>query len=122
MDRAWAFVGVTLIGTVTGQMLLKYAVERRGPIPAGTGPAASYLGRALLDPLVLLSLTFAFLAAVAWIGAVSRLPLSQAYPFMALAFIVTTVLSAIVLGERVSALRWAGSAVVVFGLVLVARS
>jgi drug/metabolite transporter (DMT)-like permease len=110
-----------LIGTVVGQLLLKTAVTRHGQIPDGVGPTASYLLRALIDPLVLLSLSLAFVAALAWIAALSRLSLSQAYPFMALAFVITTLLAVLFLGDKVSMLRWAGSAIVVLGLVLVAR-
>ena len=40
---------------------------------------------------------------------------------MSLAFVFTALLSALLLGESISPMRWAGFAVVVAGLVLVAR-
>jgi drug/metabolite transporter (DMT)-like permease len=112
---------VTLVATVAGQLILKYAVARHGEIPKELAGAASFVGRTLMDPLVLLSLALAFGAALAWIAAVSRLSLSTAYPFMSLAFVGTALFSALLLGESVSPLRWSGIAVVVVGLVLVAR-
>ena len=121
MDKAWAFVAVTLLGTVAGQLLLKFALEQGEEMPATITEIAHFVFRSLLNPLVLLSLALAFVAALAWIAALSRLDISQAYPFMALAFMLVTVLSAIFLGESVSALRWGGSIVVVLGLIMVAK-
>lgn len=121
MNRAWAFVAVTLVGTVAGQMVLKYAMERHGQIPKDLAGATSFLGRSLADPLVLLSLALAFAAALAWIAAISRLSLASAYPFMSLAFVGTALLSALLLGESISPMRWAGICVVVAGLVFVAQ-
>ena len=121
MNRAWVFVAITLIWTVAGQLVLKYAIARRGEIPKDLAEAASFVGHALADPLVLLSLALAFGGALAWIAAVSRLSLSTAYPFMSLAFVGTALFSALLLGEPISVIRWAGIGVVVVGLVLVAK-
>lgn len=121
MERAWTYVALTLIGTVAGQLLLKFAIGRHGEIPSGLPAATGFLGRALLDPLVLLSLALAFGAAVAWIAAVSKLSLGTAYPFMSLAFVITALFIVLLLGETISAMRWAGIGVVVVGLALVAR-
>jgi drug/metabolite transporter (DMT)-like permease len=121
VNRAWAFVAMTLVGTVAGQLVLKYAIGRHGEIPRDLAGAASFIGRSLMDPLVLLSLALAFGAALAWIAAVSRLSLSTAYPFMSLAFVGTALFSALLLGESISTMRWAGIGVVVVGLVMVAR-
>ena len=121
MNRAWIFVALTLLGTVAGQLVLKYAISRHGQIPGDLPAAAGFIGRALTDPLVLLSLALAFAASLAWIAAVSRLTLGQAYPFMSLAFVFTALLSTLLLGESISPMRWAGLLVVVAGLVLVAE-
>ena len=121
MDRGWAFVAITLAGTVSGQLLMKHAIDRRGEIPKGLPGAAGFIGRSLTDPLVLLSLALAFGASLAWIGALSRLSLGTAYPFMSLAFVITALFSVALLGESVSPVRWAGIGVVVAGLLLVAH-
>jgi drug/metabolite transporter (DMT)-like permease len=121
VNRAWVFVAITLAGTVAGQLVLKYAIVRHGEIPGNLAGAAGFIGRSLADPLVLLSLALAFGASLAWIAAVSKLSLGTAYPFMSLAFVITALFSAVLLGESISTMRWAGIGVVVIGLVLVAR-
>jgi multidrug transporter EmrE-like cation transporter len=121
MNRAWIFVALCLVGTVSGQMVLKYAMGRHGRVPGEPLAAVGFVARALADPLVLLSLALAFGASLAWIAAISRLSLGTAYPFMSLAFVATAVLSALLLNESISTVRWVGIATVVAGLVLVAR-
>ena len=37
MNRAWIFVALTLLGTVAGQLVLKYAVGRHGEIALSSG-------------------------------------------------------------------------------------
>lgn len=56
-----------------------------------------------------------------WVVALSRAELSFAYPFIALGFVATTVASAWLLHEPVSAMRWGGVGMIVFGVMLVAR-
>ena len=61
-------------------------------------------------------------SAVAWLGALSRVPLNVAYPFNALGYIVILAASVVVLHERANLLTWAGSLLVVGGLVIVVLS
>ena len=121
MIRAWLLVAFALAATVGGQIVLKLALQRQGGDSSGSGSSLAYVGRALLDPWVLLSLGLAVLAALSWIAALSRLSLGAAYPFMSLSFVLVALLSALVLGESISVMRWAGIGVVVGGLILVAR-
>ena len=121
MSRAWLFVVFTLAATVSGQLLLKWAVTRRGVGPHSASDMIHYVFGSLLDPLVILSLCLAFAAALSWIAAVSRLPLSAAYPFQSLTLVFTVLGTVLLFGESVSTSRWVGVAAVTFGLLLVGR-
>lgn len=55
----------------------------------------------------------------AWIWLLRTLPLSRAYPFMAVSFIVVPLLSWLLLGERLSPAYLAGVALVSAGIVVV---
>jgi drug/metabolite transporter (DMT)-like permease len=81
----------------------------------------TYVFTSLLDPLVLLSLFLAFAGALSWIAAVSRLPLSAAYPFQSLTLVFTVMGTVLLFGESVSTTRWMGIAAVTVGLLLVGR-
>jgi len=62
------------------------------------------------------------LALVLWVFALSRAPLSYAYPFIALGFVATNLVAAHALGETVAPERWIGVALICAGVVIVART
>ena len=62
------------------------------------------------------------LSAVCWLWVLSRAQLSFAYPVLALSFPIVVALSAVLFGEYISALRWAGVAVIVLGVSLLAKT
>src|SRR5208282_6137065 len=74
---------------------------------------------AATSPWVLLGLVVFGISAVAWLAALSRVPLSVAYPFNALGYLVILTASVLVLHERANALTWLGSLLVVSGLLIV---
>ena len=104
----------------TGQLRLKHGMQ------VATARAHSSHGSlvvaAATTPWVLLGLVVFAVSAVAWLGALSRVPLNVAYPFNALGYIVILGASVVVLHERANLLTWAGSLLVVSGLVIVVLS
>jgi drug/metabolite transporter (DMT)-like permease len=80
-------------------------------------------GTGLFAPRSLALLSLAGLlyvgATAAWIWLLRTLPLSRAYPYMAVSFLVVPLLSWLVLGERLPAAYLAGVALVAAGLFLV---
>lgn len=71
-----------------------------------------------LDPFVVCALGGAVIASVFWMLAVQQLPISVAYPFMALSFILVPWAASMLLGESVSAGQYVGIALVVSGVAL----
>lgn len=57
-----------------------------------------------------------FLGAVLWVGALSRTPLSAAYPFTVLTFVLVYLASILLLGERPSPNAFVGVGLVLAGL------
>lgn len=62
------------------------------------------------------------LALVLWILALSRAPLSYAYPFIAIGFVATNLVAAHLLGESVTFERWVGVMLICAGVIVVART
>ena len=61
-------------------------------------------------------------SAIVWLVVLSRASLSFAYPFAALTYVLILLFDHFVLDEPVPALRWAGVAFIVTGIVLVSRT
>jgi len=116
------FVMITIVATVAGQLLLKQGMSQVGKVPHEPGRIAVFLVDALLNPRVIGALVLAFVASLGWMSAVSRLPLSYAYPFMATTFPLVLIFSRILFSEQISTLRWIGVFVIWLGLFLVSRS
>lgn len=120
--RPYMYVVVTITATVAGQLLLKRGMTQIGGVPAEPLQAILFLMGAFLNAQVFTALVLAFLASLGWMAAVSKLPLSYAYPFMAISFPLVLVFSRLIFHEQISAIRWVGVIVIWLGVLLVSRS
>jgi drug/metabolite transporter (DMT)-like permease len=93
---------------------LQTALERDEWIQIGIGT--------LLSPNVLVGLALYGLGTVLWLGVLSRVELSQAYPFVGLGFVLTAAMGWLLLGETMSLSRLGGTLLIVGGIFLVARA
>ena len=100
---------------------LKWQVDRAGALPDGSGERASYMLTLLANPWVLSAFVAAAIAALAWIGALTRLELSRAYPFVGLTFITTLIGAALFFDEPLTAPKVTGTLLVVVGLVVASQ-
>ena len=112
------FVALTVLLTVLGQFLIKWRVNEAGPLPADLSGKIFFVGGLLLDPWVVLGLASAFAASLCWILAMTKLPLSHAYPFTAVAFVLVVLGGAWLFAEPVSATKMFGLGLIVAGMVL----
>jgi drug/metabolite transporter (DMT)-like permease len=83
-------------------------------------------GRPLLDGFLLMAHQPALYAALAvygfatllWIWILSRVPLTQAYPWMAISLVIVPLAGWFVFGERVTPIFWLGMVLILVGLLL----
>lgn len=96
----WAALVVTPLIVAGGQILFKLAAARLETVdPAG------YL-RLAFEPIMIAALVLYGLGTLIWVSALKFVPLTIAYPFMALTFCAVPAFSALWLGETVD-LRYA---------------
>jgi drug/metabolite transporter (DMT)-like permease len=110
----------SVISAATGQVMLKHGMQIATDRARASG--GSLVVHAATSPWVLLGLVVFAISALAWLAALSRVPLSVAYPFNALGYLVILTASIVVLHERATILTWAGSLLVVSGLIIVVLS
>ena len=70
---------------------------------------------------VVAGLALYFLGGLVWLVVLNRVPVSFAYPFVGLGFVITAVLAWGTLGEALSAERVFGTLLVALGVALIAR-
>jgi drug/metabolite transporter (DMT)-like permease len=121
LKSGYFYIFVTITFTVIGQLLIKAGMMRVTSSFSKAPRLVPLIVGGLLQPIVLSGLACAFLAAVAWFPAVSRLPMSVAYPFMALPIVLVLLLTPLCFGERVTLNQWLGVCIVSLGLWVAAR-
>lgn len=117
---ALILLAVTL--SAVAQILFKLGLASAAPIgavPPGQNPG---LIAALLTPGVLVGLTLYGVGTLVWLTALSRVEVSQAYPFVGLGFVLTAIFGYLLFGDQISIQRVAGILMVIAGIVVIART
>lgn len=117
---AYLFALITLLITAGAQIVMRWRALEHGP--GAGGDRWRYLLTMYTDPFVVASLASAVLASVTYALALERLPLSIAYPIMALGFVIVPLLGRVLFGDPLSATQWVGMGLIVVGVALTARA
>lgn len=118
---AYLFIALTILLTVYGQLVLKWQVGLHQHLLSSPFSVPSIVSL-LLKPWVISGFAAAFGASICWMAAISRLPLSRAYPFMSMNFVVVVLLAAWLFQERLDAYKLAGTLIIVAGVLVLSRS
>jgi len=97
----------------TAQLLL-----RLGMLGSANLSVADTLAHAAVSPTVLAGLMLYAVSSALWLGVLSRMELSVAYPLGASGYIIVVLMAALS-GEQVSPARWAGVFIIAIGVLLV---
>lgn len=117
----YIYIALTIILTVFGQIAIKMQVAKAGALPVDATEKLWFLVRLLLNPWIIAAFAAAFLASVAWMGALTKFPLSHAYPFMSLCFVFVLGLSAWLFNEPLTLPRVAGVALICIGTIVASQ-
>lgn len=117
----YVFIALTIALTVFGQIAIKMQVLAAGAAPAQGAEKLWFLLRLLLNPWIIMAFAAAFLASIAWMGAMTKFQLSYAYPFMSLNFVIVVLLSSWYFHEPLSMLRLIGVGLICVGTIVAAQ-
>ncbi len=113
----WGSLGVGLVLNATANILLKVAARNGDGVATARSLARLYTDGWLVAGIVSFALALAFYS-----FALTRIQLSVAYPTMtSLGLVLVFVASALWFGEAMTAPKLAGAALIVLGVVLLAR-
>ena len=100
-----------------GQVLFKIAARS----VSASSDVVSVGQNLALNPYLLAGLVLYLATTFLWIWLLRTIPLSVAYPFMALAFLFVPIMGAVFLGESLSFRNALGGALIVTGIWVIAR-
>lgn len=111
------YIFMTILFTVYGQLVIKWQVNSVGSIPTESIEKIWFILRLLLNPWIISGLLAAFVAAIFWMAAMSKFPISYAYPFMSLAFVLVLILSNLFFKEPITIGKSIGMGLIVLGII-----
>lgn len=119
---SYVYIFLTIIFTVYGQIVIKWQVLKVNEVPSEPLQKIAFLCQLLMNPWIITGFMAAFLAAIAWMLAIAKLPLSYAYPFVSLSFVFVSGLSALFFKETLSIYTIMGLALIVLGIVVMGQN
>lgn len=104
------------VGLLAGQLLFK-AAAKSSNIRFDIDSAF----RLALNPYFICAMVLYLSLSVAWVGILTKVPLSRAYPVVAINFFFTALLGVFLFGERVSPINWFGIILICSGIIFATR-
>ncbi|MBU6468131.1 MAG: EamA family transporter [Betaproteobacteria bacterium] len=106
----------------TAQLLLKAGTNAIGHFDFNLNNIWPIGWRLATEIHILGGLSCYVVSVVVWILALSRVPVSIAYPMLSIGYVVNALIAALWLGESLSLTRSVGIVVIILGVFLIARS
>jgi multidrug transporter EmrE-like cation transporter len=117
---ALILISVTL--SALAQISFKFGVSAARSIDGNAAGIVMTLIGVLLTPGVILGLLLYGLGTLLWLSALGQVDVSQAYPFVGVGFVLTSLLGYLFFGDHLGLHRIVGMLIVIGGVIIVARS
>jgi multidrug transporter EmrE-like cation transporter len=119
---AFSLVLTGVLLNAAAQLLLKAGTNRIGEFAFSLGNIVPIGLKVAASPFVLGGLACYAVSVVVWIMALSRVPVSVAYPMLSIGYIVNAAAAWMLFGESLTAQKLVGIGFIIVGVWLVARS
>lgn len=119
---AFALILTGVLLNACAQLLLKAGTNAIGHIEFSGNGLWAVAPKLIFEPHILAGLACYAISVVVWIGALSRTPVSIAYPMLSIGYIVNAVAAWYLFAEALTPTRIAGIAVIIVGVVLITRT
>lgn len=113
---------ISVILSMVGQLILKRGMSDLGPVSFANRSLPEIIWAIATDPFIIIGMVIYAVSVLYWLVGLSRVPLSYAYPFISLSYVLILGASFFLLGEHLSLLRISGVLVICLGVLLVAFS
>ncbi|MEP6702165.1 MAG: SMR family transporter [Betaproteobacteria bacterium] len=120
----WFSFGLILTGVLlnaAAQIFLKAGTNTLGVVSFSSSDWFAQAWRVGTNPHIIGGLFCYAFSLVVWIMALSRVPVSIAYPMLSIGYVVSAVAAYFLFGELLGASRWLGIGFIIVGVFLVSR-
>jgi multidrug transporter EmrE-like cation transporter len=109
---------IAAVISALGQVMLKYAMMKHGAINFSFNGMIDLLS----EPRLLFALSLYAAALLMWLHVLSKVPLSTAYPMLAVTYAIVPVLAMIFFGERIQQSQIMGICLVLAGVAMIGKT
>jgi multidrug transporter EmrE-like cation transporter len=118
----WCLLLGGVLLNAAAQLLLKAATRHSGELVADSGQVSWAAVLQVLGAVPLwVGLGCYGISVILWLGALSRVPVSVAYPMLSIGYVVNAFAAAVLFGEALSVPKLAGIALICAGVFTLAR-
>ncbi|MEI2395819.1 SMR family transporter [Paenibacillus phytohabitans] len=120
MKSSYLLVFISITLSALAQIFMKLGTNR-----VGTLETISFIEKFLKyfsNIYVLLGLFLYGISALLWIVAISKIPLSVAYPMVGFSYVLVFAMSILFLNEQISMVKILGLILIIFGVITISRS
>lgn len=118
----WCLLLGGVLLNASAQLLLKAATRHSGELVADSGRISWSSVMHLLGAVPLwFGLACYGISVILWLGALSRVPVSLAYPMLSIGYVINAFAAALLFGEALSVGKLAGIAMICAGVIALAR-
>ncbi|HRX70162.1 MAG: EamA family transporter [Gammaproteobacteria bacterium] len=119
---SFALILTGVLLNATAQLLLKAGTNTLGVISPTVANALPLASSIVTNPHFLGGFACYGVSVLVWILALSRVPVSIAYPMLSIGYVVNALAASYLFGEALTSGRWLGISCIIVGVVLLARS
>lgn len=116
----YVYVFFTIAFTVLSQLLIKWRISNLYPnlkLPESLLERILFLFKnVVLDPVIIFCIACTFFSGLAWMAAMTKLPINQAYPLTSLGYVLVLTLSCLFLGESFNNFKLVGVLLIMAGV------
>lgn len=117
--KAWIFVIFSVLLGVSGQLSMKKGMDTVGGI--NLFPITDIV-KAVTNPFVFAGFCAYAISSILWLVAISKLPLSTAYPLLSMGYVIVVFASFFLFGESITVPKLIGVVLICTGVILIGRS
>lgn len=120
---AYIFIASTVLFTIYGQIIIKWRLSEFTYVPEPFFEKMIFLMKLVLDPYIFSGLVSSFIASLFWMAAMTKMDISQAYPFVTAGLTMLTAIGGVfVLSEVMTIHKIIGLILITSGVIFMGMS
>lgn len=116
----WLLFGVFL--NACAQLLLKAGAQNLSDMTLSWETLFSISFQTISNPFIISGILLYIISVIVWIGVLSRVEVSMAYPMISLGYVINAIAAYYLLNENLTTTRISGICIILIGVFLVARA